>query len=319
MWNDLTLSGVLLAQEPSAVPEQWRAPPAAPAATVRRSATARWQGDLRAGGGELDLDSGAAPTMPFSLRARRDGSSAATSAEELLAAAHASCFAMALRGALDRAHDHGEDSADDGTVEVRATCTLRIDASGWTIDAVALEVSAPGVRSARLAAAVASAERTCAVSQLVQDRALVTVTVAAARVLTPPALPPHLQPRADRRRRAEEPGLRLRAHHQLRRRLPPHGAPRRLPPRACPGRGRARRHRAAPRARDEPRPGRRAVRRPGRPPRPDPAGRGRARRGSGGLHADHARGRHSDNVFRRSAAWGPSPQPWHVTGAVRTP
>ena len=180
VWNDLTLSGVLLAQEPSAVPEQWRAPPAAPAATVRRSATARWQGDLRAGGGELDLDSGAAPTMPFSLRARRDGSSAATSAEELLAAAHASCFAMALRGALDRAHDHGEDGSDDGTVEVRATCTLRIDASGWTIDAVALEVSAPGVRSARLAAAVASAERTCAVSQLVQDRALVTVTVAAA-------------------------------------------------------------------------------------------------------------------------------------------
>ncbi len=180
VWNDLTLSGVLLAQEPSAVPEQWRAPPAAPAATVRRSATARWQGDLRAGGG------GSTSTRERHRRCRTPCAHAAPAPRRrrrprsLLAAAHASCFAMALRGALDRAHDHGEDGADDGTVEVRATCTLRIDASGWTIDAVALEVSAPGVRSARLAAAVASAERTCAVSQLVQDRALVTVTVAAA-------------------------------------------------------------------------------------------------------------------------------------------
>lgn len=188
VWNDLEISGVLRARTPEEIEPQWRAadappedakptvPTAVPTALVRRTAQATWQGALRGGAGSLGFGSGAAGPLPISLETRkRSGDAAATSPEELLAAAHAACFAMALRGALDAARP---DASPDGqSVEVTGTCVLRIDASGWTIDAIRLEVSARGVPRDVLDAALPVAERRCAISAVVRGNATVTVTV----------------------------------------------------------------------------------------------------------------------------------------------
>lgn len=185
VWNDLEISGVLRARTPEEIAPQWRAadpPPAEPrpapraAAVVRRTARATWEGRLRGGSGTLALGSAATAPLPISLetRKRSDGTTA-TSPEELLAAAHAACFAMALRGALDAASPDTPSAAQ--SVEVTGTCALRIDASGWVIDAIRLEVSARGVPRDVLDAAVAVAEQRCPVSAVVRGNASVTVTV----------------------------------------------------------------------------------------------------------------------------------------------
>lgn len=185
VWNDLEISGVLRARTPEEIDPRWRAADAAPSApqpapqataVVRRTARATWEGRLRGGAGSLTLGSGATAPLPISLetRKRSDGVTA-TSPEELLAAAHAACFAMALRGALDAASPGG--SAEGQAVDVTGRCVLRIDATGWVIDAIQLEVSARGVPRDVLDAALAVAERRCAISAVVRGNATVTVTV----------------------------------------------------------------------------------------------------------------------------------------------
>jgi OsmC subfamily peroxiredoxin len=192
VWNDLAQSGVLDARTESDVAQQWRASgpgtsetgePAStlPAAHVRRSATASWTGQLRRGVGRVALGSGASGSLDFSLESRKADATPATSPEELLAAAHASCFAMALRGALDRDAATAGTESGVGVVTVDATCMLRIDEAGWRIHAISLRVSVPGAVPEALRSAVATAEQKCAISLLVQGNAEVSVTIADTR------------------------------------------------------------------------------------------------------------------------------------------
>ncbi|MFF5110308.1 OsmC family peroxiredoxin [Streptosporangium sp. NPDC000509] len=181
VWNDLEISGVLRARTAEEIDPRWRtaAPtattPAVPTttATVRRVATAAWDGALRGGAGRLALASGATDPLPISLESRKNSVAPATSPEELLAAAHAACFAMALRGALDAVAPGTPEQA----VEVTGTCVLRIDAAGWTIDAIRLDVTTRGVPRDALETAIPVAERRCAISNVVKGNAVVTVTV----------------------------------------------------------------------------------------------------------------------------------------------
>ncbi|MEU8039599.1 OsmC family peroxiredoxin [Streptosporangium sp. NPDC049078] len=184
VWNDLEISGVLRARTAEEIDPRWRtaAPTAATAATptaptttatVRRVATAAWDGALRGGAGRLALASGATDPLPISLESRKNSVAPATSPEELLAAAHAACFAMALRGALDAVAPGTPEQA----VEVTGTCVLRIDAAGWTIDAIRLDVTTRGVPRDALETAIPVAERRCAISNVVKGNAVVTVTV----------------------------------------------------------------------------------------------------------------------------------------------
>ncbi|WP_062358017.1 OsmC family protein [Herbidospora yilanensis] len=170
VWNDLEISGVLTARGAEEVDARWRP---APSAVVRRVATAAWGGALRGGAGVLTVASGATGPLPISLETRKTSAAPATSPEELLAAAHAACFAMALRGALDAVAPGTPEQA----VEVTGTCVLRIDASGWTIDAVRLDVTTRGVPRAALDAALPVAGRRCAISNVIKGNAEVTVTV----------------------------------------------------------------------------------------------------------------------------------------------
>lgn len=97
---------------------------------ARSSASTTWEGDLAHGAGRTTPDSGAFPTVEVSWASRTERAAGATSPEEMLAAAHASCFCMALAHQL----------AEAGTPPDRLEATA-------TVDFVAGE----GVKSSRIA------------------------------------------------------------------------------------------------------------------------------------------------------------------------
>ena len=90
-------------------------------ANAERTATTVWEGDLAHGNGVTSLKSGAVPDLPVTWASRTERSDGKTSPEELIAAAHGSCFAIALSGAL----------AEGGTPperwEITAVCTFDVD------------------------------------------------------------------------------------------------------------------------------------------------------------------------------------------------
>jgi lipoyl-dependent peroxiredoxin len=99
-----------------------------------RIATAVWEGRLRDGKGTFEVESGAiAGDYSFSSRFEEGGGS---NPEEMLAAAEASCYSMALSGALEKAGMNPE------RIETRAACTIEKDESGWRITRMNLSVVA---------------------------------------------------------------------------------------------------------------------------------------------------------------------------------
>jgi osmotically inducible protein OsmC len=85
---------------------------------VQREAEVTWQGNLARGNGMISAASGAFATLPYSLATRVENTDGKTSPEELLAAAHAGCYAMSLAGELTR------EGAAPGHLDVRARVTL---------------------------------------------------------------------------------------------------------------------------------------------------------------------------------------------------
>jgi lipoyl-dependent peroxiredoxin len=132
-------------------------------ADLKRSREATWQGDLRRGKGRTSVASGAFKDKAFSFSTRFENEPG-TNPEELIAAAHASCFSMALAGAL----------ADGGhspeRIHTRATVSLRKVDSGFRIVAVHLQtdVRVEGVDEQTLQKAAQNAKETCPVSMLLK-------------------------------------------------------------------------------------------------------------------------------------------------------
>jgi osmotically inducible protein OsmC len=85
---------------------------------VQRSADVTWEGNVARGSGAIEASTGAFASLPFSLASRVEEPQGKTSPEELLAAAHAACYAMSLAGELA-----GAGSPPDH-LDVRATVTL---------------------------------------------------------------------------------------------------------------------------------------------------------------------------------------------------
>src|SRR5690242_747483 len=100
---------------------------------MKRSATAQWQGGLKAGRGTFSSASGAFANVPYDV-AQRFETGAGSSPEELIAAAHASCFAMALSAELEKVGLPPE------KVDSKATVSLDKLETGWTVTASHLEV-----------------------------------------------------------------------------------------------------------------------------------------------------------------------------------
>ena len=130
---------------------------------MERKATAVWQGGLRDGKGTLTTESKVLSNTPYSFSTRFE-SSPGTNPEELLGAAHAGCFAMALSLNL------GEAGIKPQRIETRATITLEKLDSGFTITRSHLDVTvkAPGAERAKFDAAAEKAKAGCPLSKVLR-------------------------------------------------------------------------------------------------------------------------------------------------------
>ncbi len=142
---------------------------------MKRTANAQWRGDLKSGTGTLSTASGVLSGASYSFRTRfEDGQG--TNPEELLAAAHAGCFSMALSAQLTQAGLTPE------SIETRCDISLEKQPEGFAITASHLDVKArvPGASQEAFDKAVQSAKTGCPVSKLYKTN----ITVSAQLVAT---------------------------------------------------------------------------------------------------------------------------------------
>lgn len=128
---------------------------------MKRTASAAWHGDLRKGHGALATRSGVLMNTPYSFVTRFENEPG-TNPEELLAAAHAGCFTMALTAELGRA------GFTPTRVATQASVSLEQVEGQWTITTVHLENEAwvPGISDQQFQAIAAGAKANCPVSRL---------------------------------------------------------------------------------------------------------------------------------------------------------
>jgi osmotically inducible protein OsmC len=128
---------------------------------IVKSGSARYEGFGKAGKGHISTQSGALADQPYGFNTRFEGKPG-TNPEELVAAAHASCFTMALSFALARA------GHENGTLETTANVTLDKDGDGFTITRsdLTLSGSVPGIERAEFERLAADAKVNCPVSKL---------------------------------------------------------------------------------------------------------------------------------------------------------
>lgn len=132
---------------------------------MKRAASARWEGDLKRGRGTVSTDSGVLSSTPHSFGTRFEGAQG-TNPEELVAAAHASCFTMALSAELTKVGLVAE------RLDTKATVTLdRVD-DGFAVTHSHLELVAkiPGASEEAFRAAAHAAEKGCPISKLLKAK-----------------------------------------------------------------------------------------------------------------------------------------------------
>jgi osmotically inducible protein OsmC len=125
-----------------------------------RHATAVWKGDLKEGTGTLDTQSGAMSAQPYSFKMRFEDESgkSGTNPEELIAAAHAGCFAMQL------SHFLAENGTPAERLEAKAVVTL-VPGTGITGSALKLTGTVPGIDAAKFKEIAEKAKEGCPVSK----------------------------------------------------------------------------------------------------------------------------------------------------------
>jgi lipoyl-dependent peroxiredoxin len=128
---------------------------------MKRSAQAQWQGDLKSGTGTISTASGTLASTPYSFHSRFEQGKG-TNPEELLAAAHAGCFTMALSSQLTQAGLKAE------RLETTCTITLEQKDGSFAITESHLELKAkiPGATQEAFVKATKAAETGCPVSKL---------------------------------------------------------------------------------------------------------------------------------------------------------
>src|ERR1700686_583558 len=136
---------------------------------MQRKASAVWKGGLKDGKGTISAPSGVLKDTQYSFSTRFE-SGQGTNPEELIAAAHAGCFSMALSGQLGGANLTAE------SISTTATLTMEKLDSGWAITAVHLDVSArvPKADAAAFNQAAENAKSGCPVSKVL--KANITMT-----------------------------------------------------------------------------------------------------------------------------------------------
>ena len=132
---------------------------------MKRSATANWKGGLKAGKGTFSAASGTFSNVPYDF-AQRFETGTGTSPEELIAAAHASCFAMALSAELERA------GLPPQNVDAKATVTLEKVEAGFAVTSSHLEVTVKLATpdQAKFEQAANAAKTGCPISKLLNAK-----------------------------------------------------------------------------------------------------------------------------------------------------
>lgn len=139
---------------------------------MKRNASAVWQGGLKDGKGTISTDSGVLANTQYSFSTRfEDG--AGTNPEELIAAAHAGCFSMALSGQLGAAGLTAE------SINTTASVSLEKTDAGFAITKVHLEVRAkvPGADQAAFEKATSNAKSGCPVSKVLNAEITMNATL----------------------------------------------------------------------------------------------------------------------------------------------
>lgn len=128
---------------------------------MKRNASAEWNGDLKSGKGTISTESGVLQSTQYSFSTRFENGKG-TNPEELVAAAHAGCFSMALSAQL------GERGMTAESIQTTATVTLEKKEGGFAVTASHLEVRAriPGADKAKFDEAAHAAETGCPISKL---------------------------------------------------------------------------------------------------------------------------------------------------------
>ncbi len=139
-------------------------------ATAERRADVVWNGNLQSGSGTFDLaSSGAWKGANVSFATRTENPNGNTSPEELIAAAHASCYAMALANVL---HEGGNDAEE---LRINATCVLDMDSLKITSEVLDVHGSVPGIDADGFRRAAEQADQVCPVTNALRGSAEIQV------------------------------------------------------------------------------------------------------------------------------------------------
>ena len=128
---------------------------------IKNTGSAKWSGTVKKGTGFVSTGSGALDQQPYGFNTRFEGG-AGTNPEELIGAAHASCFSMARSMIL------GEHDLTPDNIETTATVSLEEKDGGYTVTAVHLDVTAhvPGADEPAFVTAANAAKDNCPISKL---------------------------------------------------------------------------------------------------------------------------------------------------------
>ena len=136
---------------------------------MKRSANATWNGGLKDGRGTFSVASGTITNQSVTYRTRFEDAPG-TNPEELVAAAHASCFSMALSGQL------GERGITPASIET--TCTVTFENATLTKSVLQTTVSAAGADKAKIEEAASAAKAGCPISRVLKLEIVLELTIA---------------------------------------------------------------------------------------------------------------------------------------------
>lgn len=129
--------------------------------TINKQASAHWEGSLKEGKGTVSMESGALNQQPYGFNTRFEDK-VGTNPEEMIAAAHASCFSMALSMIL------GQMDLEATSIDTKATVSLEKQNDGFSVTKSHLDLtlSVPGASEEQLGEAANKAKNNCPISKL---------------------------------------------------------------------------------------------------------------------------------------------------------
>jgi lipoyl-dependent peroxiredoxin len=148
---------------------------------IEKTANVHWEGQGKAGKGQISTQTGALKSFPYGFSSRFEDDRRATNPEEILGAAHAACFTMAFSFACDKA------GFATTSVDTQAKVRLTKQGEGFVIDRIALTLQAtvPGIDDAKFQELALAAKRDCPLSKALASVPEITLEATLSAVTEP--------------------------------------------------------------------------------------------------------------------------------------